>query len=44
MNTVELISYSLNNAFGVLDMVVADLTQEQADWTPPGIANPIGAT
>lgn len=44
MNTVELIRYSLDNAFGVLGQVVADLTQEQADWTPPGIANPIGAT
>jgi hypothetical protein len=44
MNTVELIQYSLGNAFGILGQVVADLTQEQADWTPPGIANPIGAT
>jgi hypothetical protein len=44
MNTVELIQYSLDNAFGILGQVVADLTQEQADWTPPGIANPIGAT
>lgn len=44
MNTVELVSYALGNALGVLDLVVADLTQEQADWTPPGLANPIGAT
>jgi hypothetical protein len=44
MNTVELVQYSLGNAFGILEQVVADLTQEQADWTPPGIANPIGAT
>jgi hypothetical protein len=44
MNTVELIQYSLGNAFDILGQVVADLTQEQADWTPPGIANPIGAT
>jgi len=44
MNTVELTLYTLTNAFDILEQVVADLTQEQADWTPPGIANPIGAT
>jgi hypothetical protein len=44
MNTVELTQYSLGNAFDILGQVVADLTQEQADWAPPGIANPIGAT
>lgn len=43
MNTVELLNYSLSNAFGILAQVAADLTQEQADWIPPGIANPIGA-
>jgi hypothetical protein len=44
MNTVELIQYSLGNAFDILGQVVGDLTREQADWAPPGIANPIGAT
>lgn len=43
MNTVELTQYALSNAFDILGQVVADLTQEQADWIPPGIANPIGA-
>ena len=43
MNTVELLQYSLGNAFGILEQVTADLTQEQADWMPPGIANPIGS-
>jgi hypothetical protein len=43
MTTIELLSYSLSNAFGILDQVTADLTQEEADWIPPGIANPIGA-
>ncbi len=42
MNTVELLRYSLGNAFGILGQVTADLTQEQADWMPPGTANPIG--
>jgi hypothetical protein len=43
MNTVKLLQYSLRNAFGILEQVTADLTQEQADWVPPGIANAIGA-
>ena len=43
MNTVELLQYSLGSAFEILGQVTADLTQEQADWQPPGIANPIGA-
>jgi hypothetical protein len=43
MNTIELIHYSLGFAFQVLEAVVADLTQDQADWTPPGTASPIGA-
>jgi hypothetical protein len=43
MNTVGLIHYSLGFAFDVLGQVVSDLTQEQADWLPPGNANPIGA-
>ena len=42
MNTVKLIQFSLNTAFDILGQVTADLTQEQADWMPPGIANPIG--
>lgn len=42
MNTVELLQYSLGNALGILEQVTADLTQEQANWTPPGTANPIG--
>jgi hypothetical protein len=44
MNTVELTQYALDNAFGILTQVVADLTQEQADWIPSGCANPIGAS
>jgi hypothetical protein len=39
-----LTQFALANAFGILEQVTADLTQEQADWLPPGIANPIGAT
>ena len=42
MNTVELLQYALGNALGILGQVTADVTQEQADWLPPGTANPIG--
>jgi uncharacterized damage-inducible protein DinB len=43
MNTVELLQFSLGMAFDVLSSVTADLTQEQADWRPPGTANTIGS-
>ena len=43
MNTVELIQFALGAAFDVLGQVTADLTQEQADWQPPGKANTIGS-
>jgi hypothetical protein len=43
MNAVELVHFSLKNSFDVLDMVVSDLTQEQADWKPPGELSPISA-
>ena len=43
MNTVELTQYTLSSAFNILEQVVADLTQEQADWTPPGTVSTIGA-
>ena len=41
MNTVELLQYSVGVAFDILGQVTADLTQEQADWTPPGTASSI---
>jgi hypothetical protein len=44
MNTVELIQYAVKNALDIMEQVTADLTQEQCDWAPPGLANPIGAT
>ncbi|MFC2030367.1 DinB family protein [Chloroflexota bacterium] len=43
MNAVALIVYSLQTSLEILQGVTADLTQEQADWLPPGTANPIGA-
>lgn len=44
MNTVELLQFSLGNAMDMLRQVTADVTQAQADWTAPGVANPIGGT
>ena len=41
MNTVEQLQFSLGAAFDILGLVTADLTQEQADWQPPGTANSI---
>jgi hypothetical protein len=43
MNNVELLQHSLDFAFEVLGLVTADLTQEQADWQPPGLAGSITA-
>jgi hypothetical protein len=43
MEALELTQFSLGNALGILEQVTTDLTQEQADWMPPGIANPVGA-
>lgn len=43
MNTVELLQFSLGAAFDILGQVTADLTQEQADWRPPGTASTIGS-
>ncbi|HNS49757.1 MAG TPA: DinB family protein [Anaerolineae bacterium] len=43
MNTVELVQHSVRSAFEILEQVTDDLTPAQADWAPPGCANPIGA-
>ncbi len=43
MYAIELIQRSLAFAFEILEHLVSDLTQEQADWMPPGNASPIGA-
>jgi len=43
MTAVELLHYSMKYSFDVFDQVVSDLTQEQADWKPPGELSPISA-
>jgi hypothetical protein len=41
---VELVRRIVRDARQVLDGTMADVSQSQADFIPPGIANPLGAT
>ncbi len=43
MNAVELLTSQIRQAHGVVSGTVADLTPEQAAWSPGGEANGIGA-
>jgi hypothetical protein len=43
MNAIGTIRESIQWGHYLLEMVMADVTDEQARWTPPGVANPIGA-
>ncbi len=43
MNTVELLQFAQGNALRILKQVTEDLSQEQTDWTPPGVVNSIGS-
>jgi len=43
MNSQDALLVGARWAHDLLNMVTADLTPEQAAWTPPGIANPINA-
>jgi len=44
MNRVSLLREQLKQAEQFVFMTVGDVTPEEAHWTPPGIANPLGAT
>src|SRR3569833_89231 len=41
---VELLRRIIRDSRQVLEATMADVTQAQADYIPPGIANPLGAT
>src|SRR5712692_9441565 len=41
---VDLVRRIVRDARQVLDGTMADVTQVQVDFIPPGIANPLGAT
>jgi len=44
MNTGSVLKEQLEGAHAVLEQTMADVSEEQANWAPPGIANPLGAT
>ncbi|HKP51824.1 MAG TPA: DinB family protein [Chloroflexia bacterium] len=44
MDAVTLLREQLKTAHWVLEGTMADVTPEQMDWAPPGIANPLGAS
>ena len=44
MSEVSLLRDQLKQSQAFINMMLADLTLEQANWAPPGEANPIGAT
>lgn len=43
MNAISALREDIKWANELLEMVMADVTPEQAHWQPPGIANPLGA-
>lgn len=43
MNAVAAIRQNIRWGHEILELVMADVTDAQARWTPPGLANPIGA-
>jgi hypothetical protein len=43
MNAVAVIRDGVQWGHQLLEMVMGDVTDEQARWAPPGLANPIGA-
>jgi len=43
MNAIGTLRESTHWGYQLLEIVMADVTDEQARWAPPGLANPIGA-
>ena len=43
MDTLDMLREAVKECYGWLEETMSDVTQEQADWRPPGLANPIGA-
>jgi hypothetical protein len=44
MDTVTLLRDQLKQAHELLENTMADVTAEQAQWLPPGVATPLGAS
>lgn len=43
MDAIDLLRYQIRQCYAWLEMTVGDITQGQASWQPPGVANSIGA-
>ena len=43
MDAISTLRESVQWGYQLLEMVMADVTGDQARWAPPGLANPIGA-
>ncbi len=43
MDLLDLLRYQVKQTNAWLEMTVSDISQEQANWQPPGVANSIGA-
>jgi DinB family protein len=44
LDAVTLLREQIRTAHEWLEGTMADVTAEQADWVPPGVANPLGAS
>jgi hypothetical protein len=44
MTATQLLRQQVKIAHDILEATMADVTAEQTHWSPPGIANPLGAT
>ena len=44
MDAVDLVRSQYKGAHDLLEVTMSDVSEEQAHWAPPGIANPLGAT
>ncbi|HEX8219379.1 MAG TPA: DinB family protein [Chloroflexia bacterium] len=44
MDAIELLRLQLDMAHQVMEGTMADVTPEQAHWSPPGLATPLGAS
>ncbi|MEX0800059.1 MAG: DinB family protein [Dehalococcoidia bacterium] len=43
MDAIGLLRWQVKHTYAWLEMTLRDISQEQANWRPPGVANPIGA-
>ena len=44
MDAIDLVRSQYKGAHDLLEITMKDVTDEQAHWAPPGVANPLGGT